>query len=355
MRRGAPAISGGANIEMGGGNSDQLIEFVRSHDPRGWSCLHIAEGPFTCNGAIVQNNDIGPCGSDAFQQWADGISVSCLNATVRNNMIQDPTDGGIVVFGSPGTQVYNNTIWVLNSTLLGGINMVDYLPWSGNFTGTVVHDNTILGGYATSSQEEDGKGINYGDAIIKIGIAVGPKTWFGDEYGNNDSINGLVENNRFSGAFSYGIAVSSANNFTIQGNVMFGNTSFIGARGPNCSTTDVVPTPGPFIVDLNSTTSSSLQSSFVPIDDGDALTCVLPPNGGDFWPYGLTPSNSSFSNSGSHGSGSAGRSAGITVGVVVGVVGCGIAAWFVRKYVISHREASQLFNSTKKADYTQKI
>jgi parallel beta-helix repeat protein len=68
----------------------------------------------TCNNVTVQNNDIGPCGSDAFQEWADGISISCRNSVVKNNMIQGPTDGGIVLFGAPGTQVFNNTIWILN-------------------------------------------------------------------------------------------------------------------------------------------------------------------------------------------------------------------------------------------------
>ncbi|KDR84114.1 hypothetical protein GALMADRAFT_236782 [Galerina marginata CBS 339.88] len=365
-RRGAPPTDGGANIEMGGGNSNQLVEFVRSYDPRSWSCLHIAEGPFTCDGVTVQNNDIGPCGSDAFQEWADGISVSCRNAIIRNNMIQDPTDGGIVIFGAPGTQVYNNTIWILNATLLGGINLVDYDPWNGDFTGTVVHDNVILGGFATDKDDADSKGNNFENAIIKIGIAVGPRTWFGDKYGSNVVKNGVIQNNRLSGAFSYGVAVSSATNFTVQGNVMFGNTSFIGARGPNCSDTDVVPTPGPFIWDQNSTTASSLQSDFQLIADGNALTCVLPPNGGDFWPYGLNPSNSSSptttgsgttsstNGSGAHGGSGSKNSAGIAVGVVVGVIACGIAAWFVRKYVLSRRESSRLYNSTK-ADYTQKI
>ena len=99
---------------MGGNNKNQTIEFVRSFNPRGWSCLHIAEGTLACDDAVVQNNDIGPCGTDLFQQWADGVSISCQNTIVRNNMIQGPTDGGIVLFGSPGSQVYNNTIWVLN-------------------------------------------------------------------------------------------------------------------------------------------------------------------------------------------------------------------------------------------------
>jgi parallel beta-helix repeat protein len=76
--------------------------------------LHIAEGTFNCNNATIQHNDIGPCGSDAFQQWADGISVSCRNSHVFNNTVNNPTDGGIVLFGSPGTVVENNLIWVEN-------------------------------------------------------------------------------------------------------------------------------------------------------------------------------------------------------------------------------------------------
>ena len=111
-RAGAPPTSGGANIEFGGANSDQLIEFVHSFDPRSWSCLHLFEGGLQCNNATVQNNEIGPAGSDAFQEWADGISVACNNSLIRNNLINNPTDGGIVLFGAPGTRVENNTIWV---------------------------------------------------------------------------------------------------------------------------------------------------------------------------------------------------------------------------------------------------
>ena len=97
---------------MGGATSGQLVEYVRSFDPRAWSCLHIAEGGLKCSNATVQNNDIGPCGTDTFGQWADGISVACATTNVRNNLVNTPTDGGIVLFGSPGTIVENNTIWV---------------------------------------------------------------------------------------------------------------------------------------------------------------------------------------------------------------------------------------------------
>jgi parallel beta-helix repeat protein len=113
-RAGAPPTLGGANIEFGGPNSGQVIEYVRSWDPRSWSCLHIAEGDLSCNNVTVQYNEVGPAGSDDFQQWADGISISCRNSFVRHNVIDNPTDGGIVIFGAPGTQVYNNTISVHN-------------------------------------------------------------------------------------------------------------------------------------------------------------------------------------------------------------------------------------------------
>ena len=45
---------------------------------------------------------------------------------------------------------------------------MDYQPWSGNYTNTIVRDNTIVGGFSTD-QEEPGeqKGANDEDVIIK--------------------------------------------------------------------------------------------------------------------------------------------------------------------------------------------
>ena len=189
------------------------MEYVRSYDPRyvlsevynnqliiagdGRVCIcellymtiwvaklmYSAEGPFTCSNATIQNNDIGPCGSDAFQevfsyishleiqltkQWADGISLSCQSSLVQNNVIVDATDGGIVIFGAPFSVIRNNTIGVKTRTTLGGINctspkpqlvyqdvaeeiVVDVLPWAppGNYSHTEVSGNRINGGFAT--------------------------------------------------------------------------------------------------------------------------------------------------------------------------------------------------------------
>jgi hypothetical protein len=369
-RGGASPTQGGGNIEMGGQNSDQLIEYVRSYDPRSWSCLHIQEGALNCKNVTVQNNDIGPCGSDSFQEWADGISMSCLDSVVRNNMINNPTDGGIVLFGAPGTQVYNNTIWVVNQTLLGGINMVDYDPFSGSYAGTVVRNNTILGGFAAGTATAgETKGQNFEDAIIKIGIAIGPRTWFGDRFGRNVSQSGTVVDNRLTGAFSYAIAITSAKNFTVQNNVLFGNTSFIGARGPNCTTFDTVPTPAPFVFGTNATEALTLQPDFQTIPDGDSLTCVLPPDGGDYWPFGGNPSNASFtspssppsgspqpgdSSASSGGHSSVGRGAAIAIGVVLGVLVVAIASWFIRKSSLKRAETKQHYDDSRQSDYFMK-
>ncbi|KAI0751072.1 hypothetical protein C8Q80DRAFT_1155380 [Daedaleopsis nitida] len=353
-RGGASPTAGGANIEMGGSNSGQLVEFVRSYDPRSWSCLHISEGALSCTNVTVQNNDIGPCGSDTFQEWADGISVSCQNSLIRNNMVNNPTDGGIVLFGAPGTVVEGNTIWVESMTLLGGINMVDYDPWNGNYTGTVVQNNVIYGGFASDpAVAGDTKGENDEDAIIKIGIAIGPRTWFGDRYLNNVSTSGTVLNNQLSGAFGYGVAISSAQNFTVQDNTLIGNTSFIGSRGPNCSTADTTPTPAAFVQDQNTVQSSSIQNSFQVIPDGDSLTCIVPPEGGDFWPFGGNPSSppspsSTASPSPTQTSGAmppgtssphagltGGAKAGIAVGVILGVGALAALTYFIRRWVLN--------------------
>jgi parallel beta-helix repeat protein len=353
-RAGAPPINGGANIEMGGSNSGQLIEYVHSWDPRSWSCLHISEGALNCTNVTVQNNDVGPAGSDLFQQWADGISVACTNSIVRNNMINNPTDGGIVLFGSPGTLVENNTIWVENNTLLGGINMVDVVPFSGDYKGVVVTNNTIMGGFATNPDTGSAiDGTNNQDVIIKIGIAIGPRTWFGNEYLNNVSTGGTVLNNQLTGAFSYGIAISSATNFTVENNVLIGNTSFIGARGPNCTTGDPTPSPAPFVIDINNTAQSTTQSNFSANTDGDALTCVLPPDGGDYWPFGGNPSTSPSSppSSSSSPSKSSQSSTGKIVGIVVGVVGgmllIALAAWYIRKWALKRAEDRAHYKDTR--------
>ena len=155
---------GDALIYAGGYSDGQIIRGNKIMDPRSWSALQLIEGfsdSQTCRNALVENNEIGPAGTSDNLLWADGISFTCTNSTVRNNVITDATDGGIVVFGAPGSVIEGNTIRAETRTLLGGINMVDDVAYDGNYTGTIVRNNVI-----------DASG-----AVIRIGLGMGPRVW----------------------------------------------------------------------------------------------------------------------------------------------------------------------------------
>ena len=159
-------------------------------------------------------------------------------------------------------------------------------------------------------------------------------------------------NNQLTGAFGYGIAMTSAVNFTVENNVLVGNTSFIGARGPNCSATDTMPQPAPFIVQLDNVQASTIQLDFQNITDGDGLTCILPPDGGDYWPFGgnpspvsgepgPTPTSSGSAAQASSGGGglSGGAKAGIALAVIFGFFGLAVGTWFIRRRALQRLAA----------------
>jgi parallel beta-helix repeat protein len=177
--------------------------------------------------------------------------------------------------------------------------------------------------------------------LHRIGIAIGPQTWFVDQFGANVSSSGTVLNNSLTGAFGYGIAVTSARNFTVQGNILIGNTSFIGARGPNCSASDPTPASAAFIVELANVTTTSLQSGFQSVQDAEGLTCVLPPDGGNYWPYGgnplssptsTSPTATSTSSSAKHRS--SGSKAGLAIGIIAAVVVIILGIFLVRRWAL---------------------
>ncbi|KAG8884037.1 hypothetical protein FRB97_005259, partial [Tulasnella sp. 331] len=283
-RAGAGPIDGGANIEFGAANQNQIIEYVHSRDPRSWSCLHVAEGPFTCANVLIQNNDIGPCGTDTFQEWADGISLSCKFSTVQHNVITGATDGGIVIFGSPGSWIHNNTIINQGAMQLGGINVVDWTPWSGDFTGTVVENNRIMGGFATTLTDSvANKGKNMFNAFIKIGIAMGSRTWFGDQFGYNVTRGAVVRNNVFQGAFGYAMAAGDLRNWTVSGNVVKDDVTFLGGLGPNCTEGEIYPEPQAFVFNSTACTDCIMEQEFAD-KTTDSLTCLLPDED-SYWPW----------------------------------------------------------------------
>jgi parallel beta-helix repeat protein len=238
-------------IELGRGGNGQTLTNVAAYDTRSWTVVHVEEGVVIndvpqCQGARILNNTLGPAGrSDG--TFADGISLACGTSLVEGNTITDVTDGGIVIFGAPGSTVRGNTIVAATRQLLGGINMVDYAPVAGNYAGTTVTGNVI-----------DGAG-----AFIKVAVAMGPQVWACVPGLNRG---GTVTDNTVKGLnVGYGYAVNGVTNWTVRSNVDIARHVGIpsgGCLGPQTQ-------PGPFQFDV------ALASDLQPEFRGAQLTDVL--------------------------------------------------------------------------------
>jgi len=250
---------GGALIEIGGNVSGIKVDHVRAFDPRGWSVLHVIQGnvlPGTggCSGARITDNDLGPSGHPD-GEWADGISFACRDGTVARNTVTDASDGAIVIFGAPGTLVEDNLIVTRNNILLGGINLVDFSPFHGDYTGTTIRNNRIeaLGGF------------------IKVGIAAGPTVW-GFNSGQVNRGAAIIGNTFSGGHMGFGIAADGVADFTIEGNKAHGH--FGGVRGEHCwpGTT----APGHAFIRNPKSTAGKFQKDFEAGALGYSI-CIKPP------------------------------------------------------------------------------
>jgi hypothetical protein len=207
--RGAdPAMDGEALLELGGNSRDILVDRVKAHDTRTWSTVHLFEGNVAdpargCGRALVVDNEFGPAGFPG-GEWADGISLACRSSRVARNVIRDATDGAIVVFGAPGSRVEGNFIVAQSRELLGGINMVDFAPFEGDYRGTVVAGNVIAAA----------------GAPIKVAVAMGNPVWgcvFDDAHRN---VGGTVVGNLLLGPFMhYGFVANGVADWTVLANV----------------------------------------------------------------------------------------------------------------------------------------
>ena len=280
-------VDGGGLIEIGGNASGQVVKNVWSHDPRGWSALHLIEGGVTggvpaCQKATVTDNQIGPSGMPG-GEWADGISLACGNSIVSNNTITDATDGGIVIFGAPGSVVSDNTIVANTRVLLGGINLVDYAPTGGNYAGTIVRNNTI-----------DAAG-----ALIKVGIAMGPAVW-----GCDDRVvsGATIKGNHLEGDhMGYGYPVDGVDGFTVKGNK--DDARHVGLPVAGCG--GPVATPASLQVQAGKSGSSTLQAGYanaairyvLGVTEPAALAALRQPAGcaGLSMNQGLAPGQSTLS------------------------------------------------------------
>lgn len=84
---------------------------------------------------------------------------------------------------------------------MGGINAVDFGPYNGPYTGTVVEGNTIISD----------------TAVIKVGIAIGGMVWGSDNRTADRTWGGVFQNNVLrsgsSGFFGYGMYVCASRHF----------------------------------------------------------------------------------------------------------------------------------------------
>lgn len=92
---------------------------------------------------------------------------------------------------------------------------------------------------------------------------------------------------------------------------------------------------------------STTQFDFQNITDGDGLTCILPPDGGDFWPFGGNPTTPTTPTTGqsspSKGAGlSGGAKAGIAIAVIVGVILIAAAVWFIRRAALARAKPKEM-------------
>lgn len=244
--RPALGIADGALINFGRGILDRdalghVVEWVKAYEPRGWTIIYFG-GP--CDGAVARNNDVGPAGRAEYA-YADGISVDCKNAVVENNTITDATDGGIVIFQSPGALIANNIIRTENRIMFYGISMEDYWPYAGDFTNTRVTGNII---------DADG-------AMIRRGIGMGPLVGCVNVEENPLRSRGaIVTGNTLMGDhMAYGFVVGGVEDWTVTGNIDL-STHLVPEVAGDCAGNVVDPPAG---FQLNpGTTDGTFQEEF---------------------------------------------------------------------------------------------
>ncbi|KIJ54777.1 hypothetical protein M422DRAFT_775012 [Sphaerobolus stellatus SS14] len=237
--------NGDAQVMLQFGNAavDQAVDHCIIRNPRSWSCLQGFEGSTNFR---ITNNIIGPAGIGADKskgQWADGISFAGTNGLIAGNLIKDATDGGIVVFGAPGTLVISNTVISQDRLTLGGINMVDWAPVSGNYVGTRVIHNTVK---------------TFGsNGYFKTGIGQGPGVWWNNNPPEKVNRGAVVFGNLIDaespppdrGTFGYGYAVArDVKDWICVGNVSTDNVTYEGDISASLPTPNA--TPGPFVHDV---------------------------------------------------------------------------------------------------------
>lgn len=74
------------------------------------------------------------------------------------------------------------------------------------------------------------------------------------------------------------MAAAVLSNWTVTGNTVDSDVTFIGSLGPNCTAGETYPSPEPFVYNTTELSNCTMDQAFVE-KDTDSLTCILPESG----------------------------------------------------------------------------
>jgi hypothetical protein len=258
----------------GGGGQPPLVFFggngatgqkVRNNvfmSTRTWTTLKVHEGAENClvEGNIFIGAGVDPRGNGREKtetpfSWGDAISCAAENTRVRNNLIIDPTDVGIVFYGAPGSVAENNVIACISRESLGGINLVDGFLYPLD-TGTDGRERFSYEGTVVRNNYIDAFG-----ARIHISIPMGTGVWV-PHLKDKTLVGATVYGNVIAGgAAGYGLVANGVEGFQVYGNKSIASYSGIG-EGLNSQ--NPPDEPGPFLFNPDRVSNSRLQKEFKP-------------------------------------------------------------------------------------------
>lgn len=191
---------------------------LNSRSAGGWAAIHIHEG---ARALRVEDNIVFGSGADARGNgrapkerafgWGDGISTASPETVIRNNVVIDATDEGIMIQGAPGTLVENNMVAAISREMLGGIALIDPSQYYVLDKKTRRHDYRKV---IVRNNHIDARG-----ARIHIALPMGGPCWH-QNLKDTTLVGATIENNTLTGeAAAYGFVANGIDDFTIQGNV----------------------------------------------------------------------------------------------------------------------------------------
>ena len=183
-------------VYLGPGTNYQVVGNVFTDTP-GWTHLHVIE---PCDTATITGNTIltGSLTHDASMHFADGLSISCANSAITDNLVNDISCVGIVYYGGPGTIIRHNTVVESTTSASSGINVGDAFVL--DHTGVVISENIVRA---------------VGSSYFQVGISAGLRLW---PMRIKDIRGVTVSGNVITGTLRYGLAVDGCLNCTITDN-----------------------------------------------------------------------------------------------------------------------------------------